>query len=303
MPHRILSVFAFVILCTSASAQTGGDTCALADPIAGLGSFPFDSIGASDSGLAYCATSAGISGATGEFWQDVWFEWTSDVSGSVTFGQHSVMDGLIGIYDGNDCATSLMAVCADCVGGCVDELSYTVTAGNSYLIVIGGWNDGSATTGTLEIAQMGTNYCTGSPNDVTPAGGAEGALMWATGSTSVSKNDLVLYAGPILNNQPGILYHGNNQVNGGAGLPFGDGMRCVGGLTVRYFPPIFADPAGTLVQVVDNQQFNIVISAVPIVDMATLNFQFWYRSPTGPFGAGGMSGFNLSDALQLTFTP
>lgn len=304
MPNRLLSLFAFVVLCSGASAQTGGDDCSLAEPIAGLGSFPFNNIGNTDSGLAFCPDSAGVSGATGDFWQDVWFEWTADVTGEVIFAQNSVMDGVIGIFDGADCVTSMLAACADCVGGCADTLTYPVSAGSSYLIVIGGWQDGgSQAAGTLDIATLGQAYCTSAPNDVTPMGGTEGALMWASGSASVAKNDLILYGGPIAVNQPGILYHGNNQVNGGAGLPFGDGMRCVGGLTVRYFPPIFSDAAGTLIQVIDNTEFNIVISAVPIVDMATLNFQFWYRSPFGPFGQGGQSGFNLSNALTITFTP
>jgi hypothetical protein len=41
-----------------------------------------------------------------------------------------------------------------------------------------------------------------------------------------------------------------------------------------------------------------VTAPVPIADMATLHFQGWYRDPDG-----GGTGFNLSDARTVTFTP
>ncbi len=117
--------------------------------------------------------------------------------------------------------------------------------------------------------------------------------LCVSGSTSVSANDLVLSAGPLDANQPGIFYYGPNQIQ----AAFGDGFRCVGGpggTIVRIFPFALSDAGGSMVQLIDNS----VPSAGSMTAGATLNFQCWFRDP-----AAAMSGFNLSDARELTFTP
>ena len=43
---------------------------------------------------------------------------------------------------------------------------------------------------------------------------------------------------------------------------------------------------------------NTVPAHVQVVPGASLNFQAWFRDP-----AAGMSGFNLSDAIEITFQP
>jgi len=133
---------------------------------------------------------------------------------------------------------------------------------------------------------LGSNYCTASPNSVSAAG----APMSATGSASIAANDLVLAAGPIPAGEFGVFYHGNN-----AGMaPFGDGIRCVNGQTVRLWPPSAADAGGTITRAVDNT----AASAAGIVSGGSRRFQCWYRDPSG-----GPNGFNLSDGLLINFTP
>jgi hypothetical protein len=147
-------------------------------------------------------------------------------------------------------------------------------------------------------ASLGTNFCVSAVNSATPMGGTTGSIMTATGSVSVAANDLVLAAGPMAGSQPGIFFYGTSQLNMGNGLPFGEGFRCAGGTVIRFFPPVVADPGGTLTLNLDNTYIPSATSSAPIADMATLHFQAWFRDP-----AGGGSGFNLSDALELTFTP
>ena len=43
----------------------------------------------------------------------------------------------------------------------------------------------------------------------------------------------------------------------------------------------------------------LAVPAAWILSGQTKRFQFWYRDPVGPCGTG----FNLSNALVLTFTP
>jgi len=144
--------------------------------------------------------------------------------------------------------------------------------------------------GTLAVdpGPLGTAYCTGATNS---SGSA--AVLCATGSTSVSANNLVLSAGPMDPGQPGIFYLGPNQIQ----AMFGDGFRCVGGsagTVVRLFPFALSDASGRMVHLVDNTQ----MSGSSMTAGASLNFQCWFRDP-----AAGMTGFNLSNARQLTFEP
>jgi hypothetical protein len=127
----------------------------------------------------------------------------------------------------------------------------------------------------------GTSYCTTSPNSVGP-----GALISANGSSSISANDLVLLAGGAPPFRSGIFFYGDQQVS----FPFGDGVRCVAGLTVRT-PLVSTDVNGSASRA-------LVYSGTPIDAGEAWNFQFWYRDPVG----GGV-GFNLSNALRVVFAP
>jgi hypothetical protein len=135
---------------------------------------------------------------------------------------------------------------------------------------------------------LGTNYCATAANSA-----GAGAVISAMGTSSIAANDLVLDSGPMAPFEPGIFYYGPDQIQ----VPFGDGNRCIGGSAgsiVRVFPFAQADGSGNLQLAFDNTG----PSHVQVVPGATLNFQAWFRDP-----AAGMTGFNLSDGLEVTFTP
>ncbi len=116
-----------------------------------------------------------------------------------------------------------------------------------------------------------------------------GAYLSASGSASLAANDLVLAANSLPSSSPTLLFQGTTQTNGGNGVVFGDGLRCVGGSTVRL---------GTRVAVAGTATFGPGLAhgtAVP----TTLYFQAWYRNVVGPCG----SGWNLSSARSIAFTP
>jgi hypothetical protein len=115
--------------------------------------------------------------------------------------------------------------------------------------------------------------------------------MSSNGDFSINSNNLVLFAGPVPN-QPGIFYFGADQLNGGSGAPFGNGIRCVTGSSV-YRLPVSTGIGNSIGFAMD---FTSPPAAGLITAGSTWNFQAWYRDP-----AAGGANFNLSDGLEITF--
>jgi len=155
-------------------------------------------------------------------------------------------------------------------------------------------------------AGPGTPFCFGDGSgSVCPCGNAggsgagcanstgAGAVLDSGGSDSAGADDLTFQASALLPGQPALLFAGHNAVNGGDGIPFGDGLRCAGQNVVRLGVRV-PDANGSA-------------SWGPGLGAAggwsagdTRYFQAWYRDPSGgPCGAG----FNLSNGVEVTFTP
>ena len=93
-------------------------------------------------------------------------------------------------------------------------------------------------------------------------------------------------------NQFMVFFQGDNAVNGGAGNPFGDGLRCAGGNVVRLNAPTMSDAAGSA------DTTGITISVTGGVSSGdTRRYQGWYRDPGGPCG----SGFNLTNGYEVNW--
>ena len=121
---------------------------------------------------------------------------------------------------------------------------------------------------------------------------APGAILSASGSVSTSADDLEFAGTSLASNQPALLFVGTQGVNGGAGLTFGDGLRCVGGTTRR----LGVQPASSA----GVATWGPGLTAAGAWSAGDVrNFQIWYRDPQGPCG----SGFNLSQAVTLQFVP
>lgn len=133
-------------------------------------------------------------------------------------------------------------------------------------------------------------YCQSAPNSY-----SGGAQIWAYGSTSFTANDLTLITTAAVPHQFGIYYYGTEKTE----IPFGDGFRCVAGQIWRINPPIMANVLGDVMLHVDYGQppFDSGPGAIDPGD--TFTWQMWYRDPMGPGG----SGFNLSNAVRITFCP
>lgn len=119
-----------------------------------------------------------------------------------------------------------------------------------------------------------------------------GARATAGGSASLALDSLVVIGAGLPATQPALLFAGLNAVNGGLGVPFGDGLRCAGGglqrLGIRT-----ASATGTALWGPG------LLSGLGASSGDTRYLQLWYRDPVGPCG----SGFNLSNGLSLTLVP
>ena len=113
---------------------------------------------------------------------------------------------------------------------------------------------GDCNTYDLEIigggpGGIGTSYC----NVVANSSGLP-SLITATGSDVAANEDLTLIAEQLpAPNTPGIFFFGPTQIQ----VSFGDGFRCVGGMTRRVQPPAFADGTLTATRALDWQAFTV----------------------------------------------
>jgi hypothetical protein len=154
--------------------------------------------------------------------------------------------------------------------------------------------------------ELGDVYCSGdgsgapcpclnsgvSGGGCTHSAGVGGRLR-AAGPASVAMDELSFHASQLVPGQPVLLFAGQNAVNGGDGVAFGDGLRCAGGGVVR-LGVTDTDPSG-------GAAWGGGLLAGTGFDAGdVLRFQAWFRDPAGsPCG----SGFNLSNGLQLTLQP
>jgi hypothetical protein len=115
--------------------------------------------------------------------------------------------------------------------------------------------------------------------------------MTASGSSSLSAADMVLSSTGLVPSQPGLYFQGNNAIADGAGVTFGDGLRCAGGGVIR-LQVRFADSSGTSATSLDIGVKGLVSAG------DTKRYQIWYRDPsTSPCGAQ----FNLSNGFEITW--
>ena len=177
-------------------------------------------------------------------------------------------------------------------------------AGNRVLPMYVDTDNGNADIYTnLIVHGPATDFCMGLAcpcgND-TLAGGcgnagfdgdaSSGGILAASGSADVAADDLVLSISGMAPNQFGIVYSGFSTVS----LPFGNGLRCIGGTVLRY-PVRLADAAGVL-SYGPGEIVSLSGGATGVVTPGERRFyQGWYRDPGGPCG----SSFNLSNGLMV----
>jgi hypothetical protein len=131
----------------------------------------------------------------------------------------------------------------------------------------------------------------GCANSLTPAG----ALLFSLGTTSVSGDSVVLQA-QDMPNSTALYFQGTTVLGGGAGQPFGDGLRCAGGAVIRL---------GTKANVAGASQYpapgDLPVSVRGQVAPGDLRiYQVWYRNAAA-FCTPAT--FNLTNAIGGVWTP
>ncbi len=138
-----------------------------------------------------------------------------------------------------------------------------------------------------ECECRGLRFCSATVNS-----SGQFAAIHVGGSCIVDLNEFVLTA-TGLPDQFGLFYYGANQLNGGNGIPFFNGLACVDGSQSFRLPPVL------IIDGVANYQLDFTdppIVGGTILPGSAWNFQFWFRDP-----AGGGTFVNLSDAIVATF--
>lgn len=122
---------------------------------------------------------------------------------------------------------------------------------------------------------------------------ATGCNLGATGNPSIAGDTLSLVATQSTPGSPGIFFQGDDQLAGGAGLTFGDGLRCAGNGICR-IELAFADGTGTASSV------SAIAAGCGVSAGQTKRYQWWYRD--NALSLCG-SGFNVSNGIELTWLP
>jgi hypothetical protein len=120
------------------------DSCATPITVVGLGTFPFDNVGATTDGTA-CA----FIGA------DIWYTWVAPSTGSVVVSLcgGTTFDTVLAVYNGVGCPTpGTWIACNDTFcGSDQSQVTFAATLGNSYTIQLAGYA-GLTGTGTFSIS-------------------------------------------------------------------------------------------------------------------------------------------------------
>lgn len=147
---------------------------------------------------------------------------------------------------------------------------------------------GDPSTVSLDLVVGGStlngNYCAANVNSTGSA-----ASISAFGSLIVGDNELTLVAQDVPVGTPGLFFFGQMPAN----LPFGEGLRCVGGSIARIQPETFGSSTGQVTRTLD---LTTSPAAGVIVSGVTQYFQYWYRDPSG-----GPSGFNTTNGVSVSF--
>jgi hypothetical protein len=159
-----ISIVVSSMLASGTALAQGADSCSSAQRVKGYGVHAFDSSTATTDGLP-----DGLCNffSNQQIFNDVWFAFTAPETFVVeisTCAQTS-LDSKIAIYQGLDCAAPVIA-CSDDNCSLQTKVTLAMTAGQSYLIRLGGYGATDFGTGTLTIAPIAlladlTNKVTG----------------------------------------------------------------------------------------------------------------------------------------------
>jgi hypothetical protein len=191
---------------------------------------------------------------------------------------------------------------------CLDNDGYRMAFGSLASLVA------SDVNGMIDIyvtgcGPQGTSYCGGSTvvcpcaNSGSAGRGCEnssstgGALCQAFGTPSVSTDEVFLVSYGTGATVPVLFFQGESLLGGGAGLPFGDGVRCVGTNIQRLGVKI---AVGGYAEYGSGSDTPISVQGAVVIIGGTRYYQAWYRDSAAYCTAGT---FNVSNAVEINWLP
>jgi hypothetical protein len=128
-----------------------------------------------------------------------------------------------------------------------------------------------------------TSYCVAAANST-----GTGATMTFSGSSVITRDNLVLACNGAPPTVDGIFFYGQGQIQ----VPMGNGFRCIGNPLHR-LSVVQTSAAGHA-----QSAFDVHAPPALITAGSTWNFQFYYRD-----AAAGGAFFNVSNGLSVLFCP
>ncbi|MAF66993.1 MAG: hypothetical protein CMJ84_15220 [Planctomycetes bacterium] len=197
-------------------------------------------------------------------------------------------------------------------GGTYARHCVTVSGGSLVHIEIANPGSGFASCNGFQIvervnpcpgAEPGTGFCDcatsssacgttgGAGNGCANGSNLAGANLAGSGVADTAADTVVLQGSGLVPGQPGLYFQGDNAINGGNGVTFGDGLRCAG-QNIQRLQVRGADAGG-------DSETNISVSTQGGVSPGdTKHYQLWYRDPAGsPCG----STFNLTNGYTIVW--
>lgn len=123
-----------------------------------------------------------------------------------------------------------------------------------------------------------------------------GAQLAGSGHASVAHDTLVMTCNGLPGTTSALLFQGTTQLAIGAGVVFGDGLRCAGGSIVRLGATLASGGVATW-PLSGGPQLGALGG---VTANAVRHYQTWYRNAV-PFCSA--STFNLSQALSVSWAP
>ena len=273
------------------------DDCIDAEVLPDCGSYAYDNLLATEDGLSDATC---LELGSPKIIRDVWYSFTPQSSGTHFFSTcgGTVLDTKIAVYrDTGVCPPTEIIDCDDDVE-CIIQVgpsivSWTAIAGTAYLLRLGSSPGADGGIGAFDMLGcgppvIGTSYCTSTPNST-----GFPATIEATGSSSVSANDLVLTANAVPN-APGIGLFLAGPAPGQA--PLFDGVLCLDFSGLQRINQVSPVVNNTVTQAIDYT--GVSTGTVPLNVMAGQSYfyQYWFRDPM-------VLGTNLTDGISICFTP
>jgi hypothetical protein len=122
-----------------------------------------------------------------------------------------------------------------------------------------------------------------------------GGKLTATGTASLA-SDSVSLNGTQMPSSSALYFQGTTQLATGAGVPFGDGLRCAGGTIIRL---------KTVTNIAGASKYPLVGEATVsskgmVTAVGTRTYQVWYRNAAA---FCTVSTFNLTNGLEVSWGP